>query len=108
MAGMLLHLDASQHTWIPGLPMQDLVVMLDDADGRILYARFVEQEGTVSTLEALWHVLTRWGRFCELYTDRGSHFCTTTVAEHGPDDVQHGQAPRVHKALRIPHIPARS
>ena len=29
--------------------MQDLVVALDDADGRILYAQFVPQEGTAST-----------------------------------------------------------
>jgi len=40
MVGMLVHLDASSHQWIPGLPSQDLVVALDDADGRILYARF--------------------------------------------------------------------
>ena len=39
MPGMLLHLDASTHEWIAGLPRQDLVVALDDADGRILFAR---------------------------------------------------------------------
>jgi hypothetical protein len=32
MVGMLVHLDASTHEWIAGLPMQDLVVALDDAD----------------------------------------------------------------------------
>ena len=37
MRGMLLHLDASTHSWIAGLPMRDLVVVLDDGDGRILY-----------------------------------------------------------------------
>jgi len=84
LVGMMLHLDTSTHQWIPGLPMQDLVVMLDDADGRILYARFVEQEGTRSTLEAIAHVLRRHGRFCELYTDRGSHFCRTEKAGQGP------------------------
>jgi hypothetical protein len=108
MVGMLLHLDASQHTWIPGLPMQDLVVMLDDADGRILYARFVEQEGTVSTLHALQHVLARFGRFCEFYTDRGSHFCRTAEAGEAPAEVQNGQVTRVLKALGIRHILARS
>lgn len=108
MAGMLLHLDASTHAWLSELPPQDLVVMLDDADGRILFARFFEQEGTRSTLEALKHVLLRWGRFCELYTDRGSHFCTTTKAEAGPDAVQQGQVTRVLRALGIRHILARS
>lgn len=108
MRGMLLHLDASTHTWIAGLPQRDLVVMLDDADGRILYARFVEQEGTMSTLQALEHVLLRWGRFCELYTDRGSHFCKTSEAGSAPDEQQHGQVARVLKALGIHHIRARS
>jgi hypothetical protein len=35
MIGMLVHLDASTHDWIAGLPMHDLVVALDDTDGRI-------------------------------------------------------------------------
>jgi winged helix-turn helix protein len=108
MVGMMLHLDASTHPWLPDLPSQDLVVMLDDADGRILFARFFEQEGTLSTLIALKHVLLRWGRFCELYTDRGSHFCLTTKAEAGPNAVQHGQVPRVLRTLGIRHILARS
>lgn len=108
MRGMLLHLDASTHRWIAGMPMRDLVVMLDDADGRILYARFVEQEGTVSTLQALVYVLQRFGRFCELYTDRGSHFCQTSKAGQGPDEIQQGQVSRVLQVLGIRHILARS
>jgi hypothetical protein len=36
MVRMLVHLDASTHEWIVGLPWQDLVIALDDADGRIL------------------------------------------------------------------------
>jgi len=108
MVGMLLHLDASTHEWIAGLPMQDLVVMLDDADGRILYAHFVAQEGTQSTLLALRHVLKHFGRFCELYTDRGSHFCRTGKAGEGPEEEQAGQVARVLRALGIRHILARS
>jgi hypothetical protein len=108
MVGMLLHLDGSEHQWIEGLPRKDLIVLLDDADGRILFSRFVDEEGTLSTFEALLHVLTRYGRFAELYTDRGSHFCTTTVAGQGPDPVQNGQVPRALKALGIRQILARS
>jgi transposase len=108
MRGMLLHLDASRHEWIAGLPMQDLNVVLDDADGRILFARFVPEEGTRSTLEALEFVVRRWGRFCELYTDRASHFCRTTDARLGPDAEQHGQVTRVCEALGIRQILARS
>lgn len=108
MRGMLLHQDASTHRWIEGLPMRDLVVMLDDADGRILYARFVEQEGTVSTLSSLRYVFERWGRFSEFYTDRGSHFCRTSKAGQAPDGEQQGQVTRVLKTLGIRHILARS
>ena len=108
MVGMLLHLDASTHEWLVGLPRRDLVVMLDDADGRVLFARFYEQEGTASTLEALMHVLVRYGRFCELYTDRGSHFCRTPEAGGGPDQAHIGQVSRVLKMLGIRQILARS
>jgi len=108
MRGMLLHLDASTHPWLEGLPPMDLNVVLDDADGRILHAAFVPQEGTMSTLQALAFVLAHYGRFCELYTDRGSHFCRTAVAGEAPDEVQRGQVTRALKALGIKHILARS
>jgi hypothetical protein len=53
-------------------------------------------------------VLLRWGRFCELYTDRGSHFCRTAKAGEGPEEVQQGQVARVLRSLGIRHILARS
>jgi transposase len=108
MRGMLLHLDGSTHTWIPSLPQWDLMVMMDDADGQILYAEFVLEEGTVSTLLALEHVLIRYGRFCELYHDCGSHFGRTSRVGEGPDPEQNGQVSRALKALGIQQIFARS
>jgi len=108
MVGMMLHLDASTHEWIAGLAMQDLVVVQDDADSRILYARFWPQEGTLSTLAALGHVLRRHGRFGELYTDRGSYFCHTPRAGGAPSTEHDGQVSRVLKALGIRQILARS
>lgn len=108
MVGMLLHLDASTHAWLPALPPQDLVVALDDADSRILYAQFVPQEGTASTFAALHHVLTHYGRFAELYTDRGTHFCHTKTAGRGPDPSVDTQVQRALKALGIRLILARS
>jgi hypothetical protein len=108
MVGMMLHLDASTHRWLPDPPMQDLVVMLDDADGRMLYARFVPQEGTASTFAALHHVLRRHGRFAELYTDRGSHFCRTRPAGGPPEELQEGQVSRALKVLGIRQIFANS
>ena len=108
LIGMLVHLDASTHAWLPGHPMQDLVVALDDADGRILYAQFWLQETTASTFHALHHVLTQYGRFAELYTDRGSHFCRTMTAGAAPDLVYDTQVQRALKTLGIRHILARS
>ena len=98
LCGMMVHLDASRHGWLPQLPMQDLVVAMDDADGRILYARFVPEENTASTLAALKHLLRRYGRFAELYTDRASHFCYTPKAGTAPT-TEHGGA--VSRALKV-------
>ncbi|HZP42251.1 MAG TPA: ISNCY family transposase, partial [Candidatus Binatia bacterium] len=108
LVGMLVHLDASTHAWLPGVPPQDLVVALDDADSRILYARFWPQEGTASTFAALRHVLEQYGRFAELYTDRGSHFCHTPRAGGPPALEAETQVQRALKALGIRLILARS
>jgi hypothetical protein len=108
LVGMLVHLDGSPHEWIEGLSRQDLVVALDDADGRILFARFFEEEGTLSTLIALQHLLTTYGRFCELYTDRGSHFCHNPKVGQTSTEDYNGQVPRAMRALGIRQILARS
>lgn len=108
MRGMMVHLDASTHQWIEGLPMWDLMVALDDADGRILYARFVPQENTLSSLGAVKCVIEKHGRFCELYTDRGSHFCHTPQAGGASTTEHQGQLSRALKVLGIQQILARS
>jgi hypothetical protein len=106
--GMMLHLDASMHAWLAGLPQQDLMVLLDDADSQILYARFVPEENTLATFAALAHVLRTHGRFAEFYTDRGSHFCHTPVAGEASTTEHQGQVSRALKALGIRQILARS
>src|SRR5262249_31389658 len=108
LVGMLVHLDASTHTWLPAQPQWDLVVALDGAEGRTLSARFWPQKGTTPTSPALDSVLRHAGRFAELYTDRGSHFCRTPTAGGPPDDTYDTQVARALKALGIRHIRARS
>jgi hypothetical protein len=108
LRGQMVHLDASRHDWLPGLPPQDLVVALDDADGRMLYAAFVPEEGTASTFAALAHILCTYGRFAELYTDRGSHFCHTPTAGGGATTEHQGEVSRALKALGIRQILAYS
>ena len=72
-----------------------------DRDTMLLTARFFPEEGTVSTLWSLSDVLKRYGKFCELYMDRGSH--------HFPyDDAWDHQLTRVLKVLGIRPIYARS
>lgn len=104
MRGMMLHIDASTHEWIPDIPKWDLVAVLDDADGKLLYAQFFEEEGTASTFASLHYVLKKHGRFCELYHDRGSHFGRTSKAGERPDDEQNGQVTRALTALGIKQI----
>jgi hypothetical protein len=108
MTGMLLHMDGSTHEWIQGIETWDLIVTMDDADGKILYARFFPEEGTLSTMSSLEYVLTRYGRFCELYHDCGSHYGRTSHAGQGPDEDQNGQVTRALKTLGIRQIFARS
>lgn len=108
MRGMLLHNDGSTHEWVEGLPQWDLIITMDDADGKILHGEFVPEEGTMSTLMTLEYVLIRYGRFCELYHDCGSHFGRTSKAGLGPDEEQKGQVTRVLKTLGIKQIFARS
>jgi hypothetical protein len=108
VVGMMVHLDASTHAWIAGLPPRDLVWAMDDADGKALDGRFVPQEGTLSTMAALREVVGRHGRFAELYHDRGSHFGRTSRAGEGPDEVQEGQVTRALRVLGIRQIFARS
>jgi hypothetical protein len=104
MRGMMLHIDASTHRWF-GRQVCDLVVVMDDADGRVLYAMFVEQEGVASTLAALACVLKQHGRFTELYHDRGTHY----GRREGIDAAEpSGQVQRVLRALGIRQIFARS
>ena len=55
-------------------------------------------------LAALKHVLTRYGRFSELYTDRASHFCYTAEAGQTPSTEHDGA---VSRALKVPGIVGR-
>ena len=47
--GELLHVDGSRHRWLGGEAYHHLIVVLDDATRRILYAQLVEHESTATT-----------------------------------------------------------
>jgi len=109
LPGMLLHQDGSRHRWLPGLEIEhDLIVTLDDATGAIYSAFLVEEEGTMSSFQALAELFAAQGLPCSLYTNRGSHYFHTPavgakVAKHLPTQVGRALA-----QLGIEHIAAYS
>jgi transposase len=109
LVGMMLHQDASRFAWLPGDPGQyDLVVTLDDATSAIYSAFLVEEEGTRSSFRGLAEVIERHGLFCELYTDRGSHYFHTPKAGEPVSKRVRTQVGRALAQLGIRHIAAYS
>ncbi len=79
LPGMMIHQDGSTHQWVPDVSW-DLIVTLDDATNKHYSMRFVEEEGTHSSLLGVKDVLKVKGLFCSFYSDRGSHYWHTPEA----------------------------
>lgn len=105
--GMMVHQDGSSHEWVRGR-FWELIVTMDDATSVIYSAFFVEEEGTMSSFEALYEVIAEHGLFCCLYTDRASHYFHTPEAGGKVDRNNLTQVGRALKQLGIEHIPAYS
>jgi len=108
LPGMLLHIDGSQHRWLGDERWYDLIVVLDDATSEIYYAQLVEQESTLTVMAALREVIEQHGRFCALYSDRGSHFFLTPKAGEAVDKQRLTQVGRALRELGIQMIAAYS
>src|ERR1019366_10192436 len=109
MLGMMLHQDASTHTWLPGnAGKHDLVVTMDDATSAICSIFPVDQEGTASSLRGVAEVVAKHGLFCSLYTDRGSQYFLTPEAGGRVSKTVLTQFGRALKQLGIEHIAAYS
>lgn len=108
LPGMMLHQDASRFAWLSGEVRHDLVVTLDDATSAIYSAFLVAEEGTASTMRGLGEVIERHGLFCELYTDRGSHYFYTPKAGEPVSRRVPTQVGRALAQLGIGHIAAYS
>ncbi len=104
MAGMLLHIDGSNHGWFSDDRYYDLLVILDDASSEIYYAQLVE-ESTRTVMSALREVIETRGLFCSLYSDRGSHFFVTRKAGEKVDPHRLTQAGRAMKELGVQNDP---
>ena len=97
LRGMMLHVDASKHQWFQDDRWYDFIVIMDDATSEVYYAQLVNEESTVTMMEALWEVVERKGVFCSLYSDRASHFFETAKAG---DPVSRDRLTQIGRALK--------
>jgi hypothetical protein len=107
LPGMMLHQDASSHEWVPG-QRWDLVVTMDDATSEHTSMFFCPEEGSDSSFHGIGQTIARYGLFCSLYTDRGSHYFHTPEAGHKVDATHQTQVGRALAQLGIEHIAAYS
>ena len=105
MAGMMLHQDGSKHHWIEGYGMAlDLIVTMDDATSKITSAFLVEEESTWSSVGGIRETIEKYGLFCSLYTDRGSHYFITPKAGECSSKSDKTQFGRALTELKSRHI----
>ena len=103
-AGELVQIDGSHHDWFEGRASKCcLIAFIDDATGRVVGARFFEQETTQGYLAVLHALVQRIGAPLALYSDRHGIF---TKAD--PEDVKPTQFERALLQLDIEPICAHS
>jgi transposase len=107
LPGMMLHQDGSSHEWVPGKKW-DLIVTMDDATNEHYSMFFVDEEGTVSSLQGVRDVIVQKGVFSSLYTDRGSHYWITPKEGGTVSKTQLTQFGRAMQQLGIQLIAAYS
>ncbi len=105
--GELVHLDGSRHRWLALVPeqWQTLIVAVDDATKRVLYAHLVEGgESLGAIMTALRVILEQHGIPGALYTDRASWAVYTPTSGTAPDRAKVTQVGRALARLGIEHI----
>jgi len=108
LAGMMLHIDGSEHRWFQDNRYYELIVILDDATSEIYYAQLVEAECTQTVMAALRQVIETRGVFCSLYSDRAGHFFVTPKRGERIDANRPTQVGRALQELGVKMIPAYS
>ena len=108
--GEMLHIDGSRHHWLALCPEEffSLIVVVDDATRKLLYAQLAPSETTHAILTALAVVLRRFGIPQVLYTDRASWAAHTPRAGEPVDRSRRTQVGRALDRLGIEHIVAYS
>jgi len=92
--GELVQMDGSVHDWFEGrAPCCTLLVMIDDATGRLQALRFVPSESTSSYFEILEQYLGVHGKPSAFYTDKHGVFnVNAKEAQSGTGLTQFGRA----------------
>jgi transposase len=102
--GELVQIDGSHHDWFEGRSAKCcLIAFIDDATGRVLGARFFEQETTQGYLAVLYALMQRHGAPLALYSDRHGIF-----TKSAPEDAKPTQFERALLQLQIEPICAHS
>ncbi len=71
--GLLVQMDGSDHDWFEGRgPKCVLLIFIDDATSRILYARFIKVEDTANLMQCTKDYLKINGRPVAVYVDKDS------------------------------------
>jgi hypothetical protein len=104
-AGELVQWDTSIHLWLgDGGEKAVLILAVDDATSRILWAELFEHDGVLENLAVLRSVVRKHGLFEDMYADRSSKFFLTedellAARERGDEGLT--QFGRVMKTLGI-------
>jgi hypothetical protein len=110
--GELIQLDGSRHAWFEDrAPQCILLLYIDDATSRLLYARFVPSEDTAHLLRCTQTYLERHGRPVAFYVDQDSIYRVNrqpTIDEQLRDTQPLTQFTRAMAELDIRVIPAYS
>lgn len=98
--GELIQIDGSPHAWFEARAGRcTLIIFVDDATGRVMYARFEPAETSRAYLRALRSYVSRYGLPVSLYSDRHSIF-----RKHDPEDPEPTQFERAVRTLDIEPI----
>jgi hypothetical protein len=104
--GEMLHIDGSRHRWLVLRPDHwfSLIVVVDDATKRVLYAQLGETETSHAILTALATVVREHGIPQALYSDRAGWATFTAKAGEPVDRTRRTQVGRALERLGVEHI----
>lgn len=108
--GEMLHIDGSKHAWLALEPAHvlTLIVVLDDATSKLLYAQLWPEETTEAILTALKAVVAELGVPLSLYNDRAGWAFHSPKAGEKVRKTEFTQVGRALDELGVEHIPAYS